>query len=66
MELFAFTVFYDVDGNMIIGEEAIQAAYEDGQRLIAPRMNFNNIGYSMVTVFTVIMGEDWNIIANMY
>jgi hypothetical protein len=60
MELFSYSVCYDVNGQPIFGQENIQAAFAAGDELFWPRVNFNNIFYSMVTVFLVIVSEDWN------
>ena len=64
MEMFAYSVFYDVDGEVVLGKSNIQAAFVEGEELNWPRDNFNNIFSSLVTVFIVIMAEDWN--ATMY
>ena len=60
MEIFSYSVFFDIEGNPIFGEKNIQAAFETGQEMIWPRDNFNNIFSSMVTCFIVIIAEDWN------
>ena len=66
MELFAFSVFEDSEGELIFGKENIQQAYADGQTLTWPRQNFNNIVESLLTVFIVIIAEDWNAIMYTY
>ena len=66
MELFAFKVFYDVNGDPVFGEDDIQAAYDNGYQMEWPRENFNNIFSSLVTVFIVITGEDWNEVMYLY
>ena len=66
MELFAFVIFFDADGNPIQGQENIQEAYENGTRIFAPRENFNNVFSAMVTIFLVVIGEDWHIIARTF
>ena len=66
MELFAFSVFEDDSGNYVFGEENIKAAYESGQEMTWARNNFNNVFNAMVTVFIVIVAEDWNIIMYLY
>ena len=64
MELFAYSVVEDDEGNMIFGKDNIKATFESGKEMIWPRDNFNNIFNSMITVFIVIIAEDWN--ATMY
>ena len=60
MELFAFALFENQEGELIFGKENIQRAYADGDLMTWPRLNFNNIAQSMFTVFIVTIGEDWN------
>ena len=60
MEIFSYSVVYDIDGNPVFGEDNIKAAFESGQEMVWPRENFNNIFSSMVTCFIVIVAEDWN------
>ena len=60
MELFAFSVYEDVNGDLVFGKEKIQEAFEQGDTLTWPRQNFNNIFSALVTVFIVIVAEDWN------
>lgn len=60
MELFSYSVVFDIDGNVVFGEDKIKAAFESGQEMVWPRDNFNNILSSMVTCFIVIVAEDWN------
>ena len=43
MELFAYSVCFDVNGEAIFGKENIQNAFESGQEISWPRENFNNI-----------------------
>ena len=66
MELFAFTAYEDRDGELVFGARNIQSAYERGDTLMWPRTNFNNIFNSLVTVFIVIIAEDWNGYMYMY
>lgn len=66
MELFANILFYDLDGNMIMGKENIQETFARGEQLIEPRENFNNIFYAMVSIFIVVIGEEWHIISGVY
>ena len=66
MELFAYSVAIDLDGEMVYNQEEIQAMFESGQELIWPRENFNNIGNAMTTIFIAIIGEDWQNIMYLY
>lgn len=66
MELFSFSVFEDDAGNYVFGEKNIKAMYESGQEMIWTRYNFNNVFNAMVTVFIVIVAEDWNTIMYLY
>ena len=34
--------------------------------MFSPRENFDSIYYSLVTVFILVMGQDWHIISNIY
>lgn len=60
MELFAFSVFENAEGDFVYGQENIKAAFESGEPMNWPRENFNNVFSAMLTVFIVIAGEDWN------
>ena len=60
MEIFSYSVVFDIDGNPVFGEENIKDVFESGQEMVWPRDNFNNIFSSMVTCFIVIIAEDWN------
>jgi len=66
MNLFAFSVFEDGDGELVFGQENIQAAFARGEQINWPRQNFNNIFSSLVTVFIVILAEDWNSYMYLY
>ena len=66
MELFAYSVCFDVNGEAIFGEENIQNAFDSGMEISWPRENFNNIFNSLVTVFIVIAAEDWNAVMYLY
>ena len=68
MELFAFSVFYDKDGNAVFGKENIQQAYiEIGiDEMQWPRENFNSISNALITVFVIIAAEDWNVVMYTY
>ena len=59
MELFSYAAYYDDDGQLIIGLIAIQEAYEDDKVMLAPRFNYNNIFYSMISTYTIVLGEKW-------
>jgi len=60
MEIFAFSVYEDTEGETVFGKENIQAAFARGDTLSWPRQNFNDIFNSFLTVFIVIVAEDWN------
>ena len=66
MELFAYSVCFDINGEPIFGKENIQNAFSQGYEISWPRENFNNIFNSLVTVFIVIVAEDWNAVMYMY
>ena len=66
MELFAYSVCFDIDGEAIFGKDNIQAAFASGSKITWPRENFNNIFSSLVTVFIVIVAEDWNAVMYLY
>ena len=40
--------------------------FEAGEEMHWPRENFNNIGNALVTIFIVILGEDWHVIMYMF
>ena len=60
MELFAFSVAYNIEGELILGQEKVKETFMAGEELIWPRENFNSIFYALVTIFITIAGEDWN------
>ena len=64
MELFAFSAYEDENGELVFGKDNIQEAFARGDELTWPKQNFNNVFNSIVTVFIVIIAEDWN--AYMY
>ena len=66
MELFAFSVYENSQGELIFGKENIQRAFEANETLTWPRQNFNDIFNSFLTVFIVIVAEDWNAIMYLY
>ena len=60
MEMFAYSVYIDEKGEPVFGQDNIIAAFEAGKTMNWPRENFNNIFSSVLTVFIVIVAEDWN------
>lgn len=60
MEMFAYSVCWDINGEIIIGKENIQKAFDDGMELTWPRENFNDAPSALITIFILIMAEDWN------
>lgn len=66
MELFAYSVCFDIEGEPIFGKDNIQNAFKQGVDISWPRENFNNIFNSIVTVFIVIVAEDWNAVMYLY
>lgn len=66
MELFAYSVYEDINGELVFGQENIQEAFKQGDKLTWPRQNFNNIFNAMLSVFIVIVGEDWNVYMYLY
>ena len=68
MELFAYSAFYDTDGNVVFGKDKIQQEFSKNglEQMQWPRENFNSIGNAMVTVFVIIVAEDWNIVMYTY
>lgn len=66
MELFAFTVYEDTNGELVFGQQNIQDAFERGDMITWPRQNFNNIFSALLTVFIVIIAEDWNSYMYLY
>ena len=60
IELFSCSALNDIDGNLVLGKENVQALYISGEPYLMPRDNFNNIGYAVITIFIVIMGEGWS------
>jgi len=57
MELFANSCRFDTDGNLITDIVATKAA--GIKKMIAPRENFDSIWNALITVFIIILGEDW-------
>ena len=66
MEMFAYSVYIDEEGEPVFGQQNIQAAFEAGQTMNWPRENFNDIFSSVLTVFIVIVAEDWNQVMYLY
>ena len=60
MELFSNIAMIDADDNLVMGQNYVQELYLSDDYYVYPRDNFNNIGYSLTTVFISIIGEDWN------
>ena len=60
MELFAFSVAYDEDGEKVFDQREIKALEQKGVKIVWPRENFNSIGSALTTIFIVIIGEDWH------
>jgi len=56
MELFAYYVQFDSQGELITDIIAHKAANMD---MSPPRENFDDIGSALTTVFILIIGEDW-------
>ena len=54
MELFAYRVKYDDDGNPIADPETSDKSGE------YPRASFNDFRLGFTTIFIVFIGEDWN------
>ena len=54
MELFGHRVKYDKNENAITNLDEYEG------EAISPRVNFNNIGMSMLAIFIIFIGEDWN------
>ena len=54
MELFGHRVKYDKN------ENALENPKEYEGEANSPRINFDNIGYAMLTIFVLFIGEDWN------
>jgi len=63
MEMFANKVRYTLDDEVVPDVVAATAA---GEIIITPRMNFDNIGTALTTIFCEIMGEDWNVYLYTY
>ena len=60
MEFFAKIALLDEEGELIVGQERVQELYASGASYTVPRDNFDDIFYSLTTIFIVIIGEDWN------
>ena len=50
MQIFAYTVFFNKDGEIV-------ATADEGE---PPEINFDDIFNSFVTVFTILIGDNWN------
>jgi len=60
MELFANIALEDENGDLVYGEDKVQALFKSGDYYTFPRDNWNSVGYALTTVFILIIGEDWN------
>ena len=65
MELFAYRAVMDEDHNFIDTEEAMKRL-EAGENLKFPRENFNDFWFSLISVYILINGEDWNQLMNTF
>ena len=54
MELFSNIAMIDADDNLVMGQNYVQELYLSDDYYVYPRDNFNNIGYSLTTVFIKI------------
>ena len=61
-ELFAYIIIIDESGDYIYGDE-IAPYLASGKDVVYPRINFNKLWNSLVSVFILVNGEDWNWIA---
>lgn len=59
MQFFAKRAVTDIDGVAVPNDEILER-FQSGEPLISARTNFDNIGFSLTTVFCVIFAEDWN------
>jgi hypothetical protein len=62
MELFAFKAMFNGDGELVTDYDI----YNMVEELEAPRTNFDSIGFAILSVFVVIIGEDWNQVMYSY
>ena len=60
MQLFAKICLINGDGNLVVGEEAVQELYASGEFYAFPRDNFNGLGWALTSIFIVTIGEEWN------
>jgi len=56
MELFANECRFDEDNQLIAN---VKKAYKNKEVMLAPRNNFDSISTALITVFIIILGEDW-------
>ena len=56
MELFANYCRILPNGNLVTN---VIEAHTRGDKMEPPRANFDDIGRAMITVFIIILGEDW-------
>jgi len=63
MEMFANRVRYTLDDEVVAD---VPEFYSAGKIMVTPRMNFDNVGNALTTIFCEIMGEDWNVYMYTY
>ena len=68
MELFAYQVFFDIDEELVVGQDNIHATYLSSGRtnLVSPLNNFDDIGSAIICAFALVMGDDWQSKAALY
>ena len=59
MELFANRALVNEAGDLIRDEPELHKLYAS-QDFEEPRLNFDNLGYAITTIFVEMIGEDWN------
>ena len=60
MELFAYRTVQDEEGNFIVPQKAFELLKEGKIKSIEhPRENFNDLFSALITVYILIVGEDW-------
>jgi hypothetical protein len=62
MELFAFRAMFNADGDLVTDFDV----YDLDESLEPPRTNFDSFGFAILSVFVVIIGEDWNVVMYNY
>ena len=67
MEIFAYRIVMDENENLVKTDEAADLLSSGTIQMIRyPRENFNDIWSSLISVYILIVGEDWNVLMNMY